>query len=132
MTLVPHDEELTIQEAADLLHVSRPYLVKLFDAETFPHHKVRTHRRFRIEDVLDYREQRAKSHREELDELTRLSEVLGQLPPAHRSPERAIAHRSMPFATVLDANVAYSLPLHDTLRVRRGSLYGVSSLQRRK
>jgi excisionase family DNA binding protein len=76
MTLVPHGKELTTQEAAELLHVSRPHLVKLLDEGTIPHHKVGTHRRVRIEDVLDYRQQRAGTRREKLDELTRLSEEL--------------------------------------------------------
>lgn len=76
MTLVPHGKELTSQEAADLLHVSRPHLVKLLDEGTIPHHKVGTHRRVLIQDVLDYRERRAAARREKLDELTRLSEEL--------------------------------------------------------
>lgn len=76
MTLVPHGRELTTQEAADLLHVSRPHLVKLLDEGAIPHYKVGTHRRVRIEDVLDYRERRAAKRREKLDELTRLSEEL--------------------------------------------------------
>lgn len=76
MTLVPHGKELTTQEAADLLHVSRPHLVKLLDEGTIPHHKVGTHRRVRIEDALNYRERRAATRREKLDELTRLSEDL--------------------------------------------------------
>lgn len=76
MTLVPHGKELTTQEAADLLHISRPHLVKLLDEGTIPHYKVGTHRRVRLEDVLDYRERRASTRREKLDELTRLSEEL--------------------------------------------------------
>jgi excisionase family DNA binding protein len=76
MTLVPHGSELTTQEAADLLHVSRPHLVKLLDEGTIPHHKVGTHRRVLIEDVLEYRQRRAGTRREKLDELTRLSEEL--------------------------------------------------------
>lgn len=76
MTLVPHGKELTTQEAADLLHVSRPHLVKLLNEGTIPHYKVGTHRRVRIEDALDYRERRAATRREKLDELTRLSEEL--------------------------------------------------------
>ena len=76
MTLVPHGKELTTQEAADLLHVSRPHLVKMLDEGTIPHHKVGTHRRVLIQDVLDYRERRAAARREKLDELTRLSEEL--------------------------------------------------------
>jgi excisionase family DNA binding protein len=76
MTLVPHGKELTSQEAADLLHVSRPHLVKMLDDGTIPHHKVGTHRRVLIQDVLDYRERRAAGRREKLDELARLSEEL--------------------------------------------------------
>jgi excisionase family DNA binding protein len=76
MTLVRHGKELTTQEAADLLHVSRPHLVKLLDAGTIPHYKVGTHRRVRIEDILDYRQRRATTRSEKLDELTRLSEEL--------------------------------------------------------
>ncbi len=76
MTLVPHGKELTTQEAADLLHVSRPHLVKLLEEGTMPHYKVGTHRRVRIDDALDYRERRAATRREKLDELTRLSEEL--------------------------------------------------------
>lgn len=76
ITLVPHERELTTQEAADILHVSRPHLVKLLDEGVIPHYKVGTHRRVRVEDVLTYREQRAGVRREKLDELTRLSEEL--------------------------------------------------------
>lgn len=76
MTLVPHGKELTTQEAADLLHVSRPHLVKLLDDGVIDHYKVGSHRRVRIEDVLAYREARAGRRREQLDELTRLSEEL--------------------------------------------------------
>jgi excisionase family DNA binding protein len=76
MTLVPHGKELTTQEAANLLHVSRPHLVKLLDNGTIWHYKVGTHRRVRIEDALAYREVRASVRGDKLDELTRLSEEL--------------------------------------------------------
>jgi len=58
------------------LHVSRPHLVKLLDDGAIDHYKVGTHRRVRIENVLDYRDRRASVRREKLDELTRLSEEL--------------------------------------------------------
>jgi excisionase family DNA binding protein len=76
ITLLPHGKELTSQEAADLLRVSRPHLIKLLDQGAIPHHKVGTHRRIRIEDLLAYGEQRDSTRREQLDELTRLSEEL--------------------------------------------------------
>lgn len=76
VTLVPHDKELTTQEAASLLHVSRPHLIKLLDEGAIPHHKVGTHRRVPIEDLLAYRDQRATARRVKLDELTQLSEEL--------------------------------------------------------
>ncbi len=76
ITLVPHDRDLTTQEAAGILHVSRPHLIKLLDQGAIPHHKVGTHRRIGIEDLLTYRKQRDKIRRESLDELSRLSQEL--------------------------------------------------------
>jgi excisionase family DNA binding protein len=76
ITLIPHDKELTTKEAADILNVSRPFLVKLLDRGEIPYHRVGTHRRLNVEDVLAYRELRAKRRREKLRELTELSEQL--------------------------------------------------------
>jgi len=76
ITLVPHDKELTSQEAADILHVSRPHLIKLLDRRELPFHRVGTHRRIKIEDVLAYRERRDAERDAALRELTRVSEEL--------------------------------------------------------
>jgi excisionase family DNA binding protein len=69
-----YGKELTTQEAADLLHVSRPHLVKLLEERRIPHHRVGTHRRVRLEDVLAFAAERSERRSEELRELTRLSQ----------------------------------------------------------
>jgi len=74
--LMPHGQVLTTQEAAELLHVSRPHLVKLCDNGVLPFERVGSHRRLRIEDVLNYREARARERDEKLTELTQLSQEL--------------------------------------------------------
>ena len=74
VTLIPHDKELTTKEAADILNVSRPFLVKVLDRGDIPYHQVGTHRRLNVEDVLAYRELRAARRREKLRELTELSQ----------------------------------------------------------
>jgi excisionase family DNA binding protein len=77
ITIVPVGKDLTTQQAADLLNVSRQYLVRLLEANQIPFSKVGKHRRLRIEDVLAFKSKRDQDRRAKLDELTRLSEDLG-------------------------------------------------------
>ncbi|WP_432572013.1 helix-turn-helix domain-containing protein [Kineococcus sp. SYSU DK005] len=54
VTYTAHEAMLTTQEAAEVLGVSRPTLVRLLESGALPYTKLRTHRRVRLEDVLEY------------------------------------------------------------------------------
>ncbi len=77
ITVVPVGKELTTQQAANILNVSRQYLVRLLDQGRIPHTKTGKHRRIRVGDVLVFKRKRDRSRRAALDELTELSEELG-------------------------------------------------------
>ena len=69
VTIVPKELDVTTQEAAMFLNVSRPYFVRLLDQGKLPFHKVGTHRRVRFEDVVKYKEARQQGARHALQEL---------------------------------------------------------------
>lgn len=77
VALTPVQEEITTQEAADLLNVSRPFFVQLLDAGALPFRKVGTRRRVRLQDVLAYKRDLYEKRLQTLNELTAYDQELG-------------------------------------------------------
>lgn len=75
--VVPVHAELTTQEAADLLNVSRPHLVKLLEDGALAFHKTGKHRRVRFADLMAFKAQRDRASEQAMQELAKQAQELG-------------------------------------------------------
>jgi excisionase family DNA binding protein len=68
VTVIPQSQTLTTQQAADVLGISRPTLIRLLDADRIEYRQIGTHRRLLLEDVLRYRQERREEQYRFLEE----------------------------------------------------------------
>lgn len=75
--IIPVDAELTTQQAADLLNVSRPYLIGLLDDDKIPYRLVGRHRRIRFEDLMSFKREDDQRRHDAVGALAQLGQELG-------------------------------------------------------
>lgn len=77
INIVPLNAELTTQQAADMLGVSRPFLIKLLKDDQIEYRTVGRHRRIQLVELLKFKEKNKKERAKALDELTKIGQELG-------------------------------------------------------
>ncbi len=88
VTVMPHSSLLTTQEAAELVGISRPTLVRLLEGGEIPFEVRGRHRRIRLADLLTYQERMRRRRREALEEMVRVGEETGQYGATAGPPPR--------------------------------------------
>ncbi len=76
VSIVPSDSELSTQQAADMINVSRPHLIKLLESKQIPFKKVGSHRRVILMDIMEYQDQIVKQREDQLDFLSNQAQDL--------------------------------------------------------
>jgi excisionase family DNA binding protein len=76
VTLIPENAELTTVQAAEILNVSRPFLIKLLEEKEIPFRKVGSHRRVRMEDIMNYKQKIDKEREYILEQLVAAAQEL--------------------------------------------------------
>jgi excisionase family DNA binding protein len=77
ITLIPLHAELTTQEAADILNISRPTLIQLLDEKKIKFRRIGTHRRIPFEAVMEYKRKTRAERQVAIDEFVSYNEELG-------------------------------------------------------
>jgi excisionase family DNA binding protein len=76
ISLVPSDSEISTQQAADMLNMSRPHVVKLLEQGEIPYKKTGSHRRIRLEDLVAYNQKLKAQTNDSLKQLAKQAQVL--------------------------------------------------------
>lgn len=76
VSLIPSESEVSTQQAADMLNVSRPHIVKLLEEGTIPFKKVGSHRRILLEDLLKYEAELKEKRSKNLEFLAKQAQEL--------------------------------------------------------
>jgi excisionase family DNA binding protein len=69
IALMPTDAEISTQQAAEILNVSRPHVIKLLEKGDIPYKKVGSHRRILLQDILEYEAIFKKKRRKQLNKI---------------------------------------------------------------